>query len=334
MTHYGRPLLAAMLLLRAVAAAPEAPSFWLGSPTGDELSFSIAVPADAAAIIRHQKPAPGRGDDTNPRYSVSTATIAGRAVKLHVNELGWETPKLGQGALTWVVNAGIGADWRVCRTSDPLWSKFAAGLAAVASSVEGWSMAKVVMAEVPGKAAPTFRVNRDGTVGTPAPEKVAEWRLRELSGKDALTAEELEAARRHMLTIANAARADRNYRRAAGCQAALDLPANLPPLTLSAKLNRAAQIQAQHCAAVKEATHDHPDPELADVGQRLKSVGVEKTCYEAAGSGPLSDSPAVWMRSETHYRPWWNLDDEVVTEIGFGLARADDGSWYFIAVFT
>lgn len=325
--------LALLLLLGVAAATSGQTSYWLGTRDGNQLKFTTQVPADVAAIIMYSAPAQGRGADTTPRYRNFTYNIDGHPIRFHSTELGWETPDLDQGSLTWAVAAGVGAEWKSADPKNPLWPSFAAGLRSLAKEAEGWSYAKVVMAEGNGKNAPTARLNLDGTYGAMTADKIAEQKLADLSSNDGLSDDELNQVRGYLLTIANAARANTNYRRQAGAKAALNIPAGLTPLRLDDKLNQAAQVQAEYCARIKETTHDNADPEQADMGKRLKNVGYEAMAYEAAGQGALLNAcPECWMTSETHYRPWWNLDNQVVTKIGYGVAKADNGTWYFVAV--
>lgn len=314
------------LLVGFTSMAQAQTSYWLGERDGDVLRFETAVPADAAAIVMNKSPKGGS------RYRTFTHTLNGKAVRFHSNEIGWETPKLGEGSFTWVTNNGMGDDWGNVNTNSAHWPGFMEAMKVLGSGADGWSSAKVVIAESTGKDAPSFTVNRDGTVGKPSALQIAEWRLADMTPKDALSADELDEARGYFLDIANAARANTNYRKQAKCKTALNLPANLKPLVLSDKLNKAAQIQAEECAKVKQATHDHTDPAMEDMGKRLKSVDFNAVAYEAAGGGPLQDCPTMWMTSETHYRPWWNLDQQFVTQVGFGAAKADNGPWYYIAV--
>ena len=325
--------LALLLLLGGAAAASAQTTYWLGTRDGGQLKFTTQVPADAAAVIMHSQPSPGRGADTMPRSRNFNYSIDGRTVQFHANHLAWETPKLDDGGLTWHVAAGMGADWKNCDPKNPLWPAFAAALRSLATDAEGWSQAKVIMAESTGKNAVSAKLNMDGSYGAQTPEKIAEFKLADLSTKDGLSEDELSQVRGYLLTIANAGRANTNYRREAGAKTALVLQAGLTPLMLDDKLNQAAQIQAEYCARIKEATHDNADPDQADMGIRLKHVGYEGQAAEAAGQGALLNAcPECWMKSETHYRPWWNLDNQIVTKIGYGVAKADNGTWYFVAV--
>ena len=56
------------------------------------------------------------------------------------------------------------------------------------------------------------------------------------------------------------------------------------------------------------------------------------TAGEGAG-GPASafDYPESWMKSETHYRPWFNIGADVRT-VGLGAAKGRDGKWYFCMI--
>ena len=314
------------LLMGFTVMAQAQTTYWLGERDGDSLRFETAVPADAAAIIMNMAPKGGS------RYRTFTHTLGGKAVRFHSNEIAWETPKLAEGSFTWATDSGMGDDWKSVNTKSPQWPDYMEALKKLGVDVNGWSSAKVVIAEGTGAVAPAFSLNRDGTTGKPSAAQIADWRLTDMTAKDSLTADELTEARDYFLAIANAGRANTNYRKEAKCKTALNLPANLKPLVLNDKLNKAAQIQAEECAKVKEATHDHGDADLADMGKRLKSVGFNEVAYEAAGGGPLQDCPTTWMKSETHYRPWWNLDEQVVTQVGFGAARADNGTWYYVAV--
>jgi uncharacterized protein YkwD len=165
--------------------------------------------------------------------------------------------------------------------------------------------------------------------------KQAISKLTELNPKSGLSADELTDAREAMLEVANAARANPNYRREMGSKTALALPSGLTPLQLHDKLNDAAQNQAEYCAKVKQSTHDQADPKYATLGKRMDLfAGPTEDSAEAAGGGSLQDWPTGWMKSETHYRPWWNLDNQVMTHVGFGIAKSSDGNWYVVAVFA
>lgn len=335
MTRLQLKLMALILfLLGSTLAAQAQTTYWLASRDGDQLRFEVQVPPDAVKLILHKDKAPKGGDDTTPRYRTFTHTIDGKDIRFHSNELGWETPKLQDGSFTWVTGSGMGADWKGCNTKDALWPDFADALASLATSAEGWSSAKVIIAESSGKEAPNVRLNLDGSAGTPSEEKVALWRLADLTSKEHLSSEELEEARGFMLTVANAGRANPGYRREMGSKTALNLPKNLKPLELDEKLNEAAQHQAEYCAKVKEPTHDQDDPKYATLGDRLKLfTGSEIAGAEAAGAGGLQDYPTGWMKSETHYRPFWNLEGPI-THVGFGIAKGSDGNWYVVAVFV
>jgi uncharacterized protein YkwD len=166
-------------------------------------------------------------------------------------------------------------------------------------------------------------------------DKAVLSKLAEMNPKSGLSADEMAEAREAMLEVANAARANPNYRREKGSKTALALPSGLTPLQLHDKLNDAAQNQAEYCAKVKQSTHDQDDPKYATFGKRMDLfVGPTQGSAEAAGGGSLQDYPTAWMKSETHYRPWWNLDGEVMTHIGYGIAKSGDGNWYVVAVFA
>lgn len=328
-----KTILAMVFLVSFAVIANAQTTYWLGTRDGDHIRFETRIPADAVAIIKHNSPAPGRGADTKPRFRSFTHNIDGKTMKFYANELSWETPKLSEGGLTWMVDAGMGADWKYCNTKDPLWQDFSDALKSISTSSGGWSVAKVVMAEGNGDDHPTVSLNQDGSYGKMSPEKEAEFRLADMSSKASLSEDELGEVRDYLLAIANAGRANPNYRKSAGAKKHLDLQSGLQPLVFNDFYNKAAQIQAEYCARVKQATHDNADAGMETVASRLKSVGFPKGAYEAAGQGGLlNECPTCWMKSETHHKPWWNLEGEIVTEVGFGVAKADNGTWYFVAV--
>lgn len=48
------------------------------------------------------------------------------------------------------------------------------------------------------------------------------------------------------------------------------------------------------------------------------------------GGGPADAFPEGWMRSETHYRPWFNIDFKTVS-MGLGAAKTKNG-WFFCKI--
>lgn len=178
-----------------------------------------------------------------------------------------------------------------------------------------------------------------------APKAIA--RLNELGKKEHFGEAELKEARELMLLIINEGRANPNYRKEKGCKTALNLPSNLEPLRLSDANNNFAQTQANYMARIKTVTHAN-----TDFGDDLNNNQMSRarcTAFNLYGSeacsGPsgdnLGEEPGGWMKSETHYRPTWNLDgtDESkagypnngykYNSVGFGMAR-NDGRWYVV----
>lgn len=156
-------ILAIMFLTGFAIVANAQKTYWLGTKEGNKLVFKIQVPADAAAAIMNKtKPAEG-GANTTPRYQTFTKD----GVVFHQNELGWETPKLNDGGLSFVVDAGVGEDWKECDPQNPLWNNFANALANLSSPYgsNGWSQAKVVMAESNGKNAPSIQLDLTANTG-------------------------------------------------------------------------------------------------------------------------------------------------------------------------
>jgi hypothetical protein len=149
--------------------------------------------------------------------------------------------------------------------------------------------------------------------------------------------QQMKQVRQAMLQLNNEARLNPEYRKLAGCKTALTISSGLTPLVLDKRLNAMAQEQAEYQASIQKVTHDNSNYGN-DMGKRsrvhldqndqLPGVGTAEAC----GGGTLSSYPMSWMKSETHYRPTWNLDKQTVNAVGFGAAKGNDGQWYVTAV--
>ena len=163
--------------------------------------------------------------------------------------------------------------------------------------------------------------------------------LQSLNQNAALNPTQMAQARTAMLYMNNEARQNTNYRKAAGCKAFLNLPSNLKPLVLDERLNRLAQEQAEYQARTLSCTHDNTDyPDLsARVNAHIpNSIFLEGCAQEK----DLSLYPIVWMQSETHHRPTWDLGDKPgdsgapLNAAGYGVAKGSNGVWYATAVWS
>ncbi|MCA9193901.1 MAG: hypothetical protein KDB03_19150 [Planctomycetales bacterium] len=162
---------------------------------------------------------------------------------------------------------------------------------------------------------------------------------------------DLQAYRLAMLEIANLGRRDPNYRRnnkyasnLGADQATTDqgqekiyhhhpTPPYFDDLSLDDWLGDAAQLQAEWTAHVGTLSHDGPPDykgtNLVDVGKRIEYFAKSYVTAGEAGGG--IDSPEDWMTSETHYRPWFNIGNDV-RFVGFGAALGKDGYLYAFGV--
>ena len=305
-------------------------SYWMGRKDGSQLKYDIKVPNEVVTkvVMKKDKPA-NRGADCLPKFKMFTNNINGVDYTFYSNAIGWE--KFGTGDFTWAVDAGLGADWVEVSTKDEAFKDFVNnGLGPIKSTTpDGWGSAVVTVVEIDGTDAPDIATNLDGTTGAPSKEKAAMWRLKELTSKSTLSMDEMDEARNCMLIIANGGRSNPNYRKENGCKQDLNLPSGLAPLMLADDLNQAAQEQANYQASINKVTHDHAN--YKDYGDRITKNGIDKTTAEACAGGELQDTPTNWMTSETHYRPFWNLEGPL-THVGFGLAKGSDGTWYTTAI--
>lgn len=155
---------------------------------------------------------------------------------------------------------------------------------------------------------------------------------------------DLEGYRAVMLEICNLGRRDPDYRKKN--KTSSDLRAEYaqtdigpqkihhhsqtPPLfrdiALDERLNDAAQIQAEWAAKTNYMGHDGPPNyqgnNLKDFSPRV--VHFAPKYGSAVEAGGWDTSPESWMNSETHYRPWFNIDHDV-SIVGFGAAIGGDG---------
>jgi hypothetical protein len=164
---------------------------------------------------------------------------------------------------------------------------------------------------------------------------------------------ELTAFRNSMLAIGNIGRSDPDYRRKHGETVAVDLSGDrtaegetiykqnstapyFSTLVLNEKLCNAAQLQAEYQALTEAAGHvgptDFRGANLVQLQSRINHFGyTHVTAGEAAGGWDATAFPHAWMRSDTHFRPWFNVGG-AVREFGLGAAKGANGTWYFAAI--
>lgn len=171
----------------------------------------------------------------------------------------------------------------------------------------------------------------------------------------------LDEFRGQMLAYGNAGRRDPNYRRNHGSETVTDLSTDMvrakhwndyrmepvfkhhaqPPyfdaLIPNAALNAAAQFQAEYQAHTRRGGHHGPTnfqgADLSSFGKRVVHFGYpHATEGEASGGSPdPADAPRGWMKSDSHFRPWFNVGTDV-RSMGLGIAQGNDGIWYAAAI--
>ena len=175
--------------------------------------------------------------------------------------------------------------------------------------------------------------------------------------KDAQVPADLDAFRADMLKIGNLGRQDKDYRTKHGEKVATDLsgqsvvingkeekifknqatPPYFKDLVLNNALNQAAQFQAEYQASLDQMSHDGP----ADFNGKSMKHFFERAGHfgysdvlEGEGTATVnktSETPEVWMQSDTHFRPWFNVGSDV-REMGFGIAKSPKGIWFTVVV--
>ncbi len=124
---------------------------------------------------------------------------------------------------------------------------------------------------------------------------------------------------------------------------------NLPPLEYDDTLNKSCQWQANLMGKYDVMDHDAEVvggatyKDMKDLGDRLKHFGWKGGgSAEALSGGEFPNLKTAgstwvldWSSSDTHYRPFLSLDNQVFSHVGFGYARSGKkkNEYYACAIF-
>jgi uncharacterized protein YkwD len=109
--------------------------------------------------------------------------------------------------------------------------------------------------------------------------------------------------------------------------------AGVPTLQMNAKLNTAAQLQADQVAQLQVLEHNVPGASYPTPADRLAAAGYSYASWGenlASGYATAADAVAGWMNSVGHRE---NILNTAFTEIGAGYATASNGTKYYVQVF-
>ena len=356
-------MLLALMIVGAHPAWAQGPTkHYLGRPTATEYVFDVPVPADFSEMATA----------TGPKYAAfkqfpktSSQTINGKTHLFVTTEISWDGDRVDQGTIAFAQRGLVKQGWWFTMdASSPAWSTFAAQLKSQAVTNGNWRSVTMQMLVTQDANQPPLHA--------PIPEiiqiqkKMDDLVIQARPGMFYSSVQipaNLEALRAQMLAYGNVGRRDPDFRKVNGSKTATDLSGDTvqtlggsnrvfkqnstPPYfldsTLDAKLNQAAQFQAEYNASVNRMSHDGPstfaDPEtgkrgsMRDLGARADFFGIPRNVVEAAGGGKARDNPHGWMVSDTHFRPWFGVDG-VYPTLGYGAARSASGDWHFVAVAT
>ncbi|MCW5842218.1 MAG: PD40 domain-containing protein [Caldilinea sp.] len=342
--------------------------YWLGRPDGTEYLFDTPLPPDFAAKILAAD-ANKYVMDKSPR-EFPPQTVGGTEYSFVKTQVTYDKPQFDKGELALVRKPGTDAmlwiDGHLNSTvGEPL-----IGQLPVPKAGE-WKTVAMVILVSPNAESPTLRLPiPETTLALTRMSELGEQTQagRYYSGVEMPA--DLDAFRSQMLAYGNLGRRDPDFRKNNGSACALDLSADTvltdkdghapysctegekvfrqsetPPFfadhVLNAALNEAAQFQAEYQASIRRTGHDGPasysDPKtgksgnLAGLGDRVAFFGAPANVVEAAGCCSPGDFPHGWMASDSHFRPWFNVDG-CYPEFGYGAAKGSDGKWYFAAV--
>lgn len=347
-----RPIATSILLvLFSFSAAQGQTSLWL--PTIERTStqvtykFTTKVP-DFFADWMQNYPRPGSAETVQKTINGQNYTLLKRG------NISWDTggsspAKTGQ--ISFDKGPGMQGDgWRDHPDLKNSAELIRALDAAAVPAVGAWRRAELLALKWDGSGTPNVTL-----VEEIPPLEQARARLRELAkntvaGKyypQVKVPADLNAYRETMLEIANLGRRDPDYRKKlTDKKYAKDLGAEYaqtdqgrekiyhhsktPPyfkdLALDYRLNDAAQLQAEWAAQRNYMGHDGPPnyngTNMKDLGDRQKFFAPSYGSIVEAGG--WEDAPEGWMKSDTHYRPWFNVYHDV-KYVGFGAAVGGDG---------
>lgn len=167
---------------------------------------------------------------------------------------------------------------------------------------------------------------------------------------------DLNRFRQDMLDIGNLGRRDSEYRTKHGEKVAIDLSGETTKvgdkeekvyknnesapyfndLVLNDDLNKAAQFQAEYNASIGTMSHEGPanyqERSMVHLIERVDYFNYHKVLEGegVAAIGLPTDAPEVWMQSNSHFRPWFNVGTDV-REVGLGIARGTK-EWYAVVI--
>lgn len=339
--------------------------YWLGRPDGTEYVFDTPLPPDFAAKILAADPNKYFIDKT-PREFLPQ-NVGGAEYSFVKTQITYDKPQFDKGQLALVRKPGTtDMSWIDGKLKSTVGEPLAKQLPAPKQGE--WKSVDMIILISPNAEMPTVRVPiPETTLAKIGMYNLGEETKPGLYYPQVKIPADLDAFRAQMLAYGNAGRRDADFRKYNEAKTATDLSgetvdayaddsktrthkekvfrqSETPPYfndhVLNDKLNQAAQFQAEYQASRNQMGHDGPrsftDPntgksgDLSTLGKRAEFFGVASV-VEAAGGGAPGNAPHSWMASDTHFRPWFNVDG-CYPEIGYGAAVAANGTWYYAAV--
>ncbi|MCB0047013.1 MAG: hypothetical protein KDD92_16435 [Caldilineaceae bacterium] len=341
--------------------------YWLGRMDGTEYVFDTPLPATFAEAIMAADPKKYDVDKAPRQFP--NQTVDGTEYSFVEAKITYDKPQFDKGQVALKRKSGTNDMLWIDGNLNSAVGKPLAKQLPVPKTGE-WQSVDMVILVSPNATEPTLQVPIPDTMLAKARmvELGQQTKAGQYYPKVQAPAN-LDAFREQMLAYGNAGRHDPDFRKENDATCALDLsqdtvktdqdgkkPYNCtqtekvyrqsetPPYfadhVLNDKLNQAAQLQAEYLASVDKVSHEGPtafrDPKsgksvnLLNMEDRLKFFDAPGNAVEAASGGALGNSPNSWMVSDSHFRPWFNVDG-CYPEVGYGAATAN-GKWYFIAV--
>lgn len=357
------PALALGLMITGFSAVPAladddaASDYKIGRTDGTDTVYDVSMPKRFGDMLTCTTPEFAK----HQQYCEQTSeTVDGNPITLVRTSISWDKPMFERGSIAYGL---FGQQWFSFDKSSQEWSEMVSLLQERGvEAIPGWWRADFVVVTSPASTDPPLRVPiPQPDLAVTAMEGLAKETVNGTYYQDVQVPKDIEAYRQQMLAYSNAGRNDPHFRLENGSLTATDLSLDevvdkngtrlkvyhdneAPPYFndqyLTAELNNAAQLQAEWDA------HDSDHPPHTGPASYTDADGNTVNLYslndraayfdapnivEGLLPGPPGSAPFIWMKGDTHFKPFFNVE-AFYPALGYGAAQGKDGTWHFAFV--
>jgi hypothetical protein len=342
----------------------EASPYRMARVDGTEYVFDVPMTADFAAMVTC---APEKYARFRDLCAESSEEIGGAAHTVIRSQVTWDKDLIDNGQVAFARD-GMLRDmswWMKLDQKDAGWPELAKALRKDATKSGTWSHMDILVVTSPPAGEP---LRLPVPAGELAVRRMVELSGETKAGTyypNVKVPKDLDGFRAQMLAFSNAGRRDPDFRKNHRTATVTDLSLNevitkggakekvfrendTPPYFSDQKsdpaLDKMAQFQAEYNASREApATPDlHNGParftfegrtaSMLGLGERSAFFGAPSNVVEgAAGPTGVGSLPLGWMTTDTHFRPFFNVDGSYPI-VGYGAAQSAKGNWYYIFV--